>query len=188
MAAALRAGNSLEDALATAKRSASFSGPMRANLLALLDAIKAPALFGRARAAEFFDADTRVHFTSALRYPVYVDGQNYSGSPNPLRHPVLAAMIERYLAEEVARIKNAIWVPLGSHAQTVLLHLSNQGQLDRTRILAGLPHPSGANAERIAYFLGRKSRNMLSAKTNAAALDAARAHLQAQIEERLRHR
>jgi uracil-DNA glycosylase len=185
MATALRAGNSLEDALASAKRRASFSGPMRANLLALLDAIRVPALFGRSRAAEFFDADTRVHFTSALRYPVYVEGRNYSGSPNPLRHPILAGMIERYLAQEAAQIKNAIWVPLGGHAEAVLLHLSRQGQLDRTRILAGLPHPSGANSERIAYFLGRKSREMLSAKTNAAALDGARARLEAQIQERL---
>lgn len=188
MATALRAGNSLEDALAVAKRSASFSGPMRANLLALLDAIKVPVLFGRAGAAEFFDAGTRVHFTSALRYPVYVDGRNYSGSPNPLRHPLLTDMIERYLADEVAQIKNAIWVPLGGHAEAVLLHLSNQGHLDRTRILAGLPHPSGANSERIAYFLGRKSREMLSAKTNAAALDKARARLETQIEERLANR
>lgn len=183
MAVALRAGCSLEHALASAKRSASFSGPMRANLLALLDAIKVPALFGRARAEEFFDGGTRVHFTSALRYPVYVDGRNYSGSPNPLRHPILTAMIERYLAAEMAQIKNAIWVPLGGHAETVLLHLSSRGQLDRTRILAGLPHPSGANAERIAYFLGRKSRETLSVKTNAAALDRARARLEIQIKE-----
>jgi hypothetical protein len=67
----------------------------------------------------------------------------------------------------------------------VLLHLSSQGRLDRARILAGFPHPSGANSERIAYFLGRKPREMLSAKTNAAALDAARARLEAQTEERL---
>jgi len=38
--------------------------------------------------------------------------------------------------------------------------------------LHGLPHPSGANAERIAYFLGRKDRSALSAKTDAARLDA----------------
>jgi hypothetical protein len=126
-----------------------------------------------------------VQKTYPKRKPYYLQGRNYSGSPNPLRHPILAGMIERYLAQEAAQIKNAIWVPLGGHAEAVLLHLSRQGQLDRTRILAGLPHPSGANSERIAYFLGRKSREMLSAKTNAAALDGARARLEAQIQERL---
>ena len=185
MASSLSAGASLVDALANAKRSASFSGPMRSNLLALLDAIRVPALFGRSRAFEFFESGRRVHFTSALRYPVYVDGRNYSGSPNLLRHPLLTAMIERYLAEEVARIKNAIWVPLGGHSEAALLYLSQRGRLDRTRIIAGLPHPSGANAERIAYFLRRKKREALSSKTNPDAIDNARARLEAQVAGRL---
>lgn len=185
MSRSLNAGASIDDALADAKRSASFSGPMRSNLLALLDAIRVPALFGRMSASEFFENGVRVHFTSALRYPVYVDGRNYSGSPNLLRHPLLTAMIERYLVEEAARVRNAIWVPLGVHAEAALLHLSHQGHLDRTRVLVGLPHPSGANAERIAYFLGRKSREALSSKTNSYALDNSRARLEAQVAGRL---
>ena len=44
-------------------------------------------------------------------------------------------------------------------------------------LLDGLPHPSLANAERIAYFLGRKRRNDLSAKTRADVIDAARDEL-----------
>jgi hypothetical protein len=181
MARCLSLGASLADALAEAKRSASFSGPMRSNLLALLDAIRVPTLFGHASAAEFFETGAKVHFTSALRYPVYVDGRNYSGSPNLLRHPLLTAMIDRHLAEEAVLIKNAMWVPLGGHAEAALLHLSQSGLLDRKRILAGFPHPSGANAERIAYFLRRKSREALSSKTNPDALDIARAHLEAQV-------
>ena len=50
------------------------------------------------------------------------------------------------------------------------------------RILHGLPHPSGANAERVAYFLGRKERAALSSKTNGAQLDAARQALLAQMD------
>ena len=38
-----------------------------------------------------------------------------------------------------------------------------------------MPHPSGANAERISYFLGRKPRERLSAKTDPHKLDGARA-------------
>jgi hypothetical protein len=37
-----------------------------------------------------------------------------------------------------------------------------------------LPHPSGANAERIAYFLGNKARESLSIKTNPDLLDQAK--------------
>jgi len=48
-------------------------------------------------------------------------------------------------------------------------------------VLMGLPHPSGANAERIAYFLGRKERALLSAKTAPENIEAARARLSEQI-------
>ena len=41
--------------------------------------------------------------------------------------------------------------------------------------------PSGATAERVAYFLGRKERSALSSRTNARQIDAARATLLAQM-------
>lgn len=183
LAGELKVGTSPKLALERAKRTASFSGPMRANLLAMLDEIGVPALYRRASAAEFFsDRQSRVHFTSALRYPVYLNGQNYSGTPNPLSQPMLRRMIENYLAEEADRLRSAMWVPLGQHAEAALLHLSSSGRLPRANILAGLPHPSGANSERIAYFLGRKDRASLSAKTNAARLDDAKRQLMAQVE------
>lgn len=49
-----RKGTPVKLALERAKRTASFSGPMRVNLLAMLDEIGVPALFGRPHAAEFF--------------------------------------------------------------------------------------------------------------------------------------
>lgn len=184
MAHALHLGVTPSAALARAKRIASFSGPMRANLVALLDAIGLPALYGHSRAAEFFvDGGARVHFTSVLRYPVFIDGRNYSGTPAPLAHPLLRAMIERHLASEIGALPRATWVPLGRQAETVLFHLAQKGRLDRTRILAGLPHPSGANAERIAYFLGRKPRDTLSRATNPGALDSAKDRLLRQVRE-----
>lgn len=182
LATELKRGTAPPLALERAKRSSSFSGPMRSNLLNMLDAVGVPALYGRQTAAEFFsDADARVHFTSALRYPVFIKGENYSGSPNPLAHPMLRGMIETYLLDEARALPKAIWIPLGQHAEAALLHLSRTGHIDRAKILAGLPHPSGANAERIAYFLGRKTREDLSAKTNADRLDLSKSALAAQI-------
>ncbi len=185
LASELKMGTSAKLALERAKRTASFSGPMRANLIAMLDEIGVPALYGRASAAEFFsDRQSRVHFTSALRYPVYLEGKNYSGTPDPLSQPILKVMIETHLAEEAKRLRAAIWVPLGQHAEAALLHLASSGGLPRANILVGLPHPSGANAERIAYFLGRKDRASLSAKTNAARLDEAKRRLLEQVRTR----
>ncbi|CAB3804771.1 hypothetical protein [Pararobbsia alpina] len=68
--------------------------------------------------------------TSILRHPVFVDGANYNGTPNMVRTPFLLQLE---------------W-------------FEKRGLIPAGRILHGLPHPSGANAERIAYFLGRKAR------------------------------
>lgn len=179
----LKSGKSLEEALTAAKSTASFSGSMRSSLIAMLDQVGVPQKFGRASAAAFFEPGSHlVHFTSMLRYPVYLaNGANYSGAPAPLTHPVLRKMVDTHLAEEARALPHAIWVPLGGHAEAGLKHLSDAGLLDPARVLAGLPHPSGANAERIAYFLGRKPRAALSAKTNPDRIDAARERLQRQI-------
>jgi hypothetical protein len=48
-------------------------------------------------------------------------------------------------------------------------------------LLLGLPHPSGANAKRIAFFLGRKRHEDLSNKVDPAGLLAAKAALDAKI-------
>jgi hypothetical protein len=183
LASSLRKGIAVVSALEIAKRTASFSGAMRNNLLAILDEIKLPQLFGRTSASEFFDEHNALaHFTSTLRYPVYLEnGSNYSGTPDPLRHPELRRMIETYLAEEATALPNAVWIPVGTHAEAALLHLVKLGKIDRNRIVVGLPHPSGANAERIAYFLGRKDKSKLSAKTNALKIDEAKSKILAQV-------
>ncbi len=180
--AAIRGGYARATALAEAKRTASFSGPMRANLLAMLDHLEIPQRFGRSRASEFFEPkEERAHFTSTLRYPVFVNGRNYSGAPAPQKTPALSAMIDVYLRTEVKRLANAVWIPLGTHAEAAMLQMASDGTIERNRVLSGLPHPSGANAERIAYFLGRKPKEQLSSKTNAASLDHALSRLREQV-------
>lgn len=182
---AIASGQSQDEALKIAKSTASFSGAMRNALIAMLDAVGVPQKFGHGSAKAFFLADSDlVHFTSALRHPVYLaNGDNYSGAPKPLAQPALRSMVETCLAEEAKALPKAIWVPLGGHAEAALQHLVVRGALDGRRVLSGLPHPSGANAERIAYFLGRKSRDQLSVKTNPDKIDAARTALLRQIAE-----
>ena len=178
----LLSGRTVEDALKNAKQFASFSGPMRSSLVKMLDHIGLPRVYGHSSAADFFADEARVHFTSALRYPVYINGKNYSGSPSPLKTPLLRNMIETYLAEEAAVLRNAAWIPLGIHAQSALSHLCEKGCLSADRVLIGLPHPSGANAERISYFLGNKPRSELSKKTDPERLDDRRRRLLRQVD------
>ena len=178
------AGESIETALKSAKVYASFSGPMRANLVSMLDYIGLNRWVGVATCANLWDESAElVHFTSALRYPVFVGRKNYSGAPSMSRNPVLRDLVTNYLAEEAAMLPEAVWVPLGPRAQEGLNVLITTKVLSENRVLSGLPHPSGANAERIAYFLGRKQRNALSAKTSAETIDRARERLFEQVSQ-----
>ena len=172
---AVLAGRSDADVLASAKSFASFSGPMRTNLVTMLDYIGLADWIGIRSCASLWTEDGRmVHFTSALRYPVFVDGANYSGQPSMVATPLLRAMLDDYLAAEADALSDAVWIPLGPKATDGVREIVRQGRLDGRRVLAGLPHPSGANAERILYFLGRKSRSALSTKTDPTAIDRAR--------------
>ena len=169
-------GSDLATTLVAAKQTGAFSGAMRPNLVNLLNHIginrllKIPtcdALFG--------SAAHLVQTTSVLRNPVFICGENYNGTPNMTRHPLLREQLITHFGEDAKALPNALFVPLGDKVTEALHFLADRGMMNRNRILDGLPHPSGANAERIAYFLGNKSRSALSAKTNADKLDQARA-------------
>lgn len=94
-----------------------------------------------------------------------------------IRSPLLRNQLISYFGEQLRALPNAVYVPLGDKVAEALYFLANEGMLGRSRILDGLPHPSGANAERIAYFLGRKDRKALSAKTNPEKLEKVRDQL-----------
>lgn len=179
----LKAGASLEEAKRKAKETASFAGAMRKNLIGMLDHIGLAQLLGIDSCSRLFDTHTHlVHYTSALRYPVFVNGENYSGSPSMLSQKSLRHQVDTHLAEEVRALgRNCVYVPLGPKVAEAFEHLQRKDLVKPEQVLAGLPHPSGANAERISYFLGNKAREQLSTKTNADVLDSARTHLRAKV-------
>ena len=180
--AALADACALEDTLRFAKLTASFSGAIRANLVAMLDSIGVARHLGLMSAAELFTpGGERVHLTSALRYPVFKDGENYNGTPDMIRTPILRHMIETHLAEEARFLPDALWLPLGPKAEKALRHLAGLRLLDPARVIGGLPHPSGANGERVAVFMGRKAPEAASRQTNGPALVAAAKRLTAQL-------
>ncbi len=180
---ALRGGARLAEAAEKAKVFASFSGPMRSNLVALLDDIGVNKTLGVSTTASLWNSDSRlVHFTSALRYPVFVDEANWAGQPDMVSTVALRRWLESYTGRELASFPHALIVPLGPKVTSALRYLADAGFITHDQILDGLPHPSGANAERISYFLGRKPRHLLSTKTSPDVLDAARARLRQKVE------
>lgn len=178
----LKAGMDDESAKCAAKIFASFSGPMRANLVAMLDSIGVGKVLGLSSTASLWTVDVhRAHFTSALRYPVFRDGHNYSGTPSIISTPVLRKHLMEWFGSEMAALPNAVFVPLGPKVAEAVETVAQHNGLSTARVLSGLPHPSGANAERIAFFLGRKKRDQLSTKVNAPRLLACRASLETKV-------
>jgi hypothetical protein len=109
-------------------------------------------------------------------------GQNYSGSPAMLSRASLRHQVETHLAEEIRTLgPQCLYVPLGPKVTEVFQHLQAKGLLKAEQLLDGLPHPSGANAERISYSLGGKPREKLSSKTNPVVLDEAKAQFLAKL-------
>lgn len=178
----LHAGSDLSTALIAAKNTGAFSGSMRPNLVSMLDHLKINEWLNIATCDTLFGKDSHlVQTTSVLRYPVFVNGENYNGTPNMTKHPLLQKQLKDHFAKECNLLKNAIIVPLGPKVSEGLDFLVKQGLVDERNVLEGMPHPSGANAERIAYFLGKKNRDQLSVKTDPAKLDKAKTLLKAKI-------
>jgi len=173
--AAIREGMPIEVALRRAKLTASFSGAMRTNFIDMLDHIGLNQALQLESCGQLFNAESEyAHFTSALRYPVFISGENYAGNPDMLQTPLLRQLIDTALVEEARVLRRAAWISMGPKPAGALNYLAAKGILRQDQILTGVPHPSGANAERIAYFLGRKERKNLSRKTNPVAIDKAR--------------
>ncbi|MGZ5199320.1 MAG: hypothetical protein ACXWC4_06065 [Telluria sp.] len=178
----LQRGAADRELLHASRLAGAFSGAIRPNLVALLDAIGVQRWLGIASCATIFGEDAgRVQVTSVLRHAVFVNGKNYSGAPPMTRTPFLQQQILEWFAPEAAQLRHAVFIPMGSTVSEALDWLAACGIIDASRILHGLPHPSGANAERVAYFLGRKDKATLSANTNGEQLDATRAALVAQM-------
>jgi hypothetical protein len=171
-------GQSIDSTVIHAKSTGSFAGVMRTNLASMLDHVGVNQLLGIDSCSRLFgDRADLVHYTSALRNPVLSDGVNYSGDSKMMGLPYLWDQILEGIKAEASVLPRALWIPLGPQVGNVFEKLVEMNVIEQGRCLAGLPHASGENAERIKYFLGEKSREKLSSKTNAQLIDDRRCNL-----------
>jgi len=134
----LVAGADIKAASKAAKETASFSGQMRPNLVEMLDYIGLQRWLGIGSSLELFGASAGlVHYTSALRYPVYNQGENYSGSSRITSHPLLRRYVRESLGGEVRALSDAVWVPLGPWPAAALDLLVREGVLDAASLANG---------------------------------------------------
>lgn len=159
---ALRSGATLDDALLAASRAGGFAGPMRRNLVMMLDGIGVQRALGLRTAGDMFEGDSDlIDGTSAILHAVFVDGQNYAGHQPPIaRVPILREFVERVLSANLIMAPNALIVPLGKAAESAVDLAAACARIDTKRVLRGLPHPSGANGGRAQQFAAARPKLM----------------------------
>jgi len=143
-----------------AKKLASFAGSMRKNLIDMLDQIELPAALGiKSSELLFYELRDLLHTTSAIRYPVFIKGKNYTGhSPVILKSKTLYHYAESIFLPELLAVKDALVIPLGKSVSDVVKHFADKGWIDKKRCLFEMPHPSGANGHRKSQFEQNKAQ------------------------------
>lgn len=156
---ALLAGRSRTEAIQLAKSVGAFSGePLRSNLIKQLNHWGFHKWLGLSDSSALFSASSHlVHTTSLLRYPVFVNGDDYRGSPDMTKHPLLRKYLLEYFAAEVEQLKDAVFVGLGPQVQKVLDRLIKECVLRPERVIGGMLHPSGNCTYRINYLIGDRN-------------------------------
>jgi hypothetical protein len=163
----IAAGMSDAEILHEVKSRASFSGPMRKNLVTMLDGIGLQDALGIRSSASLFDVDAELLFpTSAVSFPCFVRGKNYTGaSPPLLKQPILVEIARQVFARRVQLVHGALIIPLGKTASEVLDLFISEGLVDRARCLRGFPHPSSGNGHRVREY----RENLDALRTGVAA-------------------
>jgi len=183
--AEIEAGSTEQEVLRKARQGAGFSGTMRAPLIEMLDTVGLHTYLAIDSCARLFDEQRdRLQTLSAIAFPTFVAGKNYGGSkPTITGHPTLRDLIASQLVPSLEALRDAVVIPLGPKPETALDWVARHHNIRLTRVLRGMPHPSGSNAERIAYFVGRKPRDTLSNKTAPDKYDRAKALMRALLQQ-----
>jgi hypothetical protein len=151
---ALADGNTPQQICQRAKVRASFAGAMRRNLIAMLDDVGLPSVLQVPTSSVLFDTHRAlIHTTAAIRYPVLVAGENYSGhQPALLQTAILRRFVLEVLAAELQLTSTALIIGLGTCVSDVLRLLISKGLIQADRCVLDFPHPSGANRQRSKQF------------------------------------
>lgn len=159
---ALTEGQTGEDVIRRAKAVGGFAGSMRTNLVNMLDGIGLDERLGIDSTRSLFgEHHELLSGTSAVIYPAFVNGKNYTGTPGPEAYPLLQAFVDQVLVAELAMTPDAVIIPLGKTVSTILQREVARGALQAERCLFEFPHPSGAN--------GHRGRSYAENKTNLTA-------------------
>ena len=156
-------GSDIQESLEKAKTASSFRGDvMEPNLKSLLEHS------GVAERAGIVDIDLlwtkeakKVHFTSTIRYPTFINNQLFNNQIDSLAHAELRRYVDTYLVEELRSLPtDSQIVVLGKKGPRIVRHAAKTGGIDEKRIIS-LPHPSGSATGAVRDFLSNtKTRSI----------------------------
>ena len=154
----LTKNNDFSSAIKKVKSECSFAGSMRNNLIKMLDKLELEKQLNIQSTSKLFDVENNyLHSTSVIKYPVFNNGKNYTGSsPSPLKSEILWEQIEKSFIPEINKFKGKLIIPLGKSVNEVLSKIQSENKLNENFILNGFPHPSGANGHRAKQFDNNK--------------------------------
>jgi hypothetical protein len=156
----LAQGYSDEAILKNCKMASRLYGSTRSNLIAML------AQIGIKESASLFEAQNiKLHTTSLIRYPVFIGAsyRNYNGhSPKLDKNELINKYALDFSSELIKLEKLKLIIPLGKAVEDYLMGLDEVNSKTKSKLLIGLPHPSGANGHREKTF--RKNQAILSAE------------------------
>ncbi|MEQ1545539.1 hypothetical protein [Methyloglobulus sp.] len=178
----LQAGKSGMEAIRAAKNVGAFSGELlRRNLINQLNHWGFHDWLGIKDSSELFSTFRHMlHTTSLLRYPVFIKENDYRGTPDMIKNPLLRKYLFENFVIEVEALKNAVFVGLGPQVQKILERLIQERILESNRVIGGMLHPSGNCTYRINYLIGDRSTPKPHA-TNPLPYDIGRRKFQEQF-------
>ena len=142
----LARGQSIKRIYSEIRQTASFAGSMRTSLIDMLNELYLPSVLGVSSGAARFDVQHYVtHTTSAIRYPVFVDGENYTGHhPRILKHAKLKEFNRHALCGRGEASFRGSGYSCGRAGSQALEYWVLNKQLEAERCLLDFPHPSGS--------------------------------------------
>ena len=153
----------VEDLMAIKKRNA-FAGPIRKNLIKMLDYTGINKYINISSCETLWSEDysDNVDFTSILKNAIFINDKALStiDLKTIYGNPELKKEFEEGFLNDCLKYNQVlIWVALGKDVEDVLIRLKNLGKIKKNNIILGFPHPSGANAGRVSAYLGLLNKN-----------------------------
>lgn len=144
-----------DEILKRVKSECRLFGSTRNNLIDMLNKLELHKMLGISSSKILFDDDYgKLHTTSLIRYPVFINGNNYNGnSPSLLRNQFLFNIASSSIKGEINTLANIkLILPLGKAVEKFLCSIYTENENIYRKIIKGFPHPSGLNGHRMKFF------------------------------------